>query len=64
MDAVAAAHGFSDRQAQSFASSLRQSWVREHVPAQEAQNLGARAFDAVKQWQLGKKRETRSRVFI
>ncbi|WP_176480429.1 hypothetical protein [Mycobacterium avium] len=64
LDAVAAAHGFSDRQAQSFASSLRQSWVREHVPAQEAQNLGARAFDAVKQWQLGKKRETRSRVFI
>ena len=42
-------------QAQSFASSLRQSWVREHLPAQETQNLGARAFDAVKQWHVAVK---------
>lgn len=48
-------HGFSVDVAQSFASSLRQSWVREHLPAQETQNLGARAFDAIKQWHLGRK---------
>jgi hypothetical protein len=59
LDAVVAAHGFSDRQAQSFASSLRQSWVREHVPAQETQNLGARAFDAVKQWHVRRKGKPR-----
>jgi putative transposase len=59
LDAVVAAHGFSERAAQSFASSLRQSWVREHVPAQEAQNLGTRAFDAVKCWHLGKKGKPR-----
>jgi putative transposase len=45
-DAVVAAHGFTAGAAQSVASSLRKSWVREHLPAQEAQNLGARAFDA------------------
>ena len=59
LDAVAAVHGFSDREAQSFASSVRQSWVREHVPAQEAQNLGARAFDAVKRWHVGRKGKPR-----
>jgi len=48
-DAVAAAHGFTAGDAQSFASSLRKTWVREHLPAQETQNLGARAFDAVNQ---------------
>jgi putative transposase len=53
--AVEEAHGFSVDAAQSFASALRQSWVREHLPAQEAQNLGARAFDAVRQWHLGRK---------
>jgi putative transposase len=53
--AVEAAHGFTADAAQSFASSLRKSWVREHLPAQEAQNLGARVFDAVKQWHLGKR---------
>jgi putative transposase len=58
-DAVAAAHGFTGDAAQSFASSLRQSWVREHLPAQETQNLGARAFDAVKQWHRGKKGKPR-----
>ncbi|WP_224770434.1 hypothetical protein [Mycobacterium simulans] len=59
LDAVTAAHGFSDRAAQSFASSLRQSWVREHVPAQETQNLGARAFDAVKQWHVRRRGKPR-----
>jgi putative transposase len=52
--AVEQAHGFSADAAQSFASALRQSWVREHLPAQEAQNVGARVFDAVKQWHLGR----------
>ena len=46
--AVEQAHGFTADAAQSFASSLRKSWVREHLPAQEAQNLGARAFDAAR----------------
>jgi putative transposase len=58
-DAVAVAHGFTAGQAQSFASSLRQSWVREHLPAQETQNLGARAFGAVKQWHVGRKGKPR-----
>jgi putative transposase len=53
--AVEQAHGFTNDAAQSFASRLRRSWVREHLPAQEAQNLGARAFDAVQQWHLGRK---------
>jgi hypothetical protein len=34
---------------------LRKSWVREHLPAQETQNLGARVFDAVKRWHVGRK---------
>lgn len=50
--AVAQEHDFTADAAQSFASSLRKTWVREHLPAQETQNLGARAFDAVKQWHL------------
>ncbi|MGH3561346.1 MAG: transposase, partial [Mycobacterium sp.] len=58
-DAVVVAHGFTAGQAQSFASSLRRSWVREHLPAQETQNLGVRAFDAVKQWHLGCKGKPR-----
>jgi putative transposase len=53
--AVENAHGFSLNAAQSFASGLRKSWVREHLPAQETQNLGARAYDAVSQWHLGRK---------
>lgn len=53
--AVEEAHGFSVDAAQSFASALRKSWVREHLPAQETQNLGARAFDAVKQWHFGRR---------
>jgi hypothetical protein len=56
---VEQAHGFSVDAAQSFASSLRQSWVREHLPAQETQNLGARVFDAVRQWHLGQKGKPR-----
>jgi putative transposase len=51
--AVEQSHGFTVEAAQSFASSLRRSWIREHLPAQEIQNLGGRAFDAVKQWHLG-----------
>ena len=57
--AVEASHGFTADAAQSFASSLRKSWVREHLPAQEAQNLGARAFDAVRQWHVGQKGKPR-----
>ena len=49
---VEQAHGFTADAAQTYASSLRRSWVREHLPAQETQNLGARAFDAVKQWHV------------
>jgi hypothetical protein len=57
--AVEAAHGFTVDAAQSCASSLRKSWVRDHLPAQETQNLGARAFDAVRQWHLGQKGKPR-----
>jgi hypothetical protein len=57
--AVLTAHGFTADAAQSFASSLRKSWVREHLPAQETQNLGVRAFDAVRQWHVGKKGKPR-----
>jgi len=56
---VEQAHGFTADAAQSFASSLRQSWVREHLPAQETQNLGARAFDAVRLWHVGRKGKPR-----
>jgi putative transposase len=58
-DAVTAAHGFTAGAAQSFASSLRKSWVRDHLPAQETQNLGARAFNAVNQWHLRRKGKPR-----
>jgi putative transposase len=57
--AVEQAHGFTVDAAQSYASSLRKSWVRDHLPAQEAQDLGARAFDAVRQWHLGQKGKPR-----
>ncbi|WP_307857427.1 transposase [Mycobacterium sp. SM1] len=56
---VQAAHGFTADAAQSLASSLRRSWVREHLPAQETQSLGARAFDAVCQWHVGTKGKPR-----
>jgi len=58
-DAVVVAHGFTAGEAQSFASSLRKSWVRKHLPAQETQSLGLRAFDAVKQWHLGRRGKPR-----
>jgi putative transposase len=57
--AVEQAHGFTADAAQSYASSLRKSWVREHLPAQETQNLGARAFDAVRQWHVGSRGKPR-----
>lgn len=57
--AVEQIHGFTVDAAQSFASGLRQSWVREHLPAQETQNLGVRAFDAVSQWHVGQKGKPR-----
>ncbi|GLB98759.1 hypothetical protein SRL2020226_55350 [Mycobacterium kiyosense] len=57
--AVETAHGFDRGAAQSYASSLRKVWVREQVPAQEAQSLGARAFDAVKLWHVGKRGKPR-----
>ena len=53
--AVEGAHGFTVDAAQAFASQLRKSWVREHLPAQETQNLGARAFDALKSGTSGAK---------
>jgi putative transposase len=56
---VEQAHGFTVDAAQSFASGLRKFWVREHLPAQETQNLGGRAFDAVKGWHLGRKGKPR-----
>jgi hypothetical protein len=33
--------------------------VREHLPAQETQNLGARAFDAIRHWHVGRKGKPR-----
>jgi hypothetical protein len=57
--AVQQTHGFTVDAAQSHASSLRKSWVREHLPAQETQTLGARAFDAVKHWHLRRKGKPR-----
>ena len=55
LHAVCAAHGFTPDAAQSVASSLRCSWVREHLPAQETQNLGKQAFGAVADWHWGRK---------
>jgi hypothetical protein len=52
-------HAFTADAAQGFASALRKSWVRKHMPAQETQNLGARAFDAVKRWHLRRKGKPR-----
>jgi putative transposase len=57
--AVELAHGLTHDAAQSFASGLRRSWVREHLPAQETQDLGVRAFDAVKLWHVGRKGKPR-----
>jgi len=49
-DELANAHGFTKGSIQSYGSSLRKEWVREHVGAQEAQSLAARAFGAVDRW--------------
>jgi putative transposase len=47
--------GFTERALMSVASGFRVGWLREHVFAQEAQVLGARAFDAVTRWLLGQR---------
>ncbi len=48
-------HGFTRWQLMSAASGLRVGWLREHVLAQEAQVLGARAYEAVDRWLLGRR---------
>jgi hypothetical protein len=54
-NAVCAVHGFTAFAANTFASSLRRTWVREHLPAQETQNMGKQAFGAVADWHWGRK---------
>ena len=49
------AHGFTRAAVLSYGSSLRKSYIREQVFAQEAQELSARAFDATWMWHLGKR---------
>ena len=51
--ALAERHGFTRTKLQSYGSSLRSTWVRQHVGAQEAQLLAARAFDATDRWSRG-----------
>lgn len=46
-------HAFTETAMMSFASGLRQSWVRVQVPSQETQVLGRRAYRAVKRWHVG-----------
>lgn len=46
-------HNFNLTALQSYGSSLRESWVREHVLAQETQRLARRAFEAVWRYHLG-----------
>jgi len=46
-------YGLSRWAVMSYASSLRVGWVAEQVFAQEAQVLGARAFDSANRWVLG-----------
>jgi putative transposase len=48
-------HGFTGRALASVASGFRVGWLREHVFAQEAQVLGARAYDACNRWVLGQR---------
>jgi putative transposase len=50
-----ARHGFGEWALMSVASGLRVGWLREHVGAQEAQALGARAYDAANNWMLGQR---------
>lgn len=52
-------HGWSRSAAMSYGSSLRTSWVREHVAAQEAQSLALRAFEAVAAYHYGQKGKPR-----
>ena len=47
------AHGFAPSTLMSYASSLRQAWVRELVGAQEAQAEGRDAFRSARRWSLG-----------
>ena len=51
--ALDVAHEFTESALMSYASSLRQHWMREQVGAQEAQALGRRAYRAVRDWHLG-----------
>ena len=51
--ALDAAHAFTESVLMSYASSLRQNWVREAVGAPKAQTLGHRAYRAVRDWHLG-----------
>lgn len=55
----ARAHQFTEYDLMSYASSLRQAWVKEHVPAQEAQVIGRIAFRAVQSWQYAHKGKPR-----
>jgi putative transposase len=48
-------HCFSKWELMSVASALRVGWLREKVFAQEAQVLGARAYDAVNLWVTGQR---------
>ncbi len=50
---VRARHDFSRYEMQTYGSSLSQSWVRDHVPAQEAQAVARRAFEAVNRYYKG-----------
>jgi hypothetical protein len=56
-----ARHGFGEWALMSVASGLRLGWLREHVGAQEAQVLGARAYDAANRWVLGQRGRPRFR---
>jgi putative transposase len=50
-----ARHCFGEWPLKSVASGLRVGWLREKVFAQEAQVVGARAYDAVNGWILGRR---------
>ncbi|MDA8062282.1 MAG: transposase, partial [Actinomycetota bacterium] len=52
--AIDTEHGFSESALMSYASSLRKSFIREQVPAQEAQVLGRQAFRAVHRWHVAR----------
>jgi putative transposase len=59
LDAVQQAHRFECGCGAVVCLRVTQAWVREHLLAQETQNLGARAFDAVRRWHLGSKGKPR-----